>query len=457
MDKDDPRGAGAQDAEPHDRHRAIRAAVGSAAGTTIENYDFVAYALAAALYFGQVFFNPGDPGRGVLLSFATLGVGFAARPIGGLLAGYAADKIGRRPVLIASLLAMGICTILIGCLPTHAQVGIASAYLLVGLRILQGVAFGGEWGGAILMAFEHAPRRMRGIYTAIPQVGVPLGNLLANAAFFASVFLPGNWAWRAPFLFSVTLVAAGLYIRLRVTESPDFVVTARQGRIQENPLRSAFRSHWRDIVRAFGLRLAETGGYAVAIVFIPSYLHVQHLASRREVVTGLLIGAAAATLTNFGWGRLTDLVGRRPIYLVGCSLMIVFAVPLFLLINTGRQSFIILAFVTTFALCETCLAAVQGSWFAELFDTAVRASSVSIAYQASALVAGFTAFFAVWVFDGFGWPGVAALYMAFGAIGLVSAIATRETSGPSARAERASQPRAAFEPEEPADELGRSL
>ena len=437
MNKIDPHEATIENGSRlHDRPLAIRAALGSAAGTTIENYDFVAYALAAALYFGQVFFTPGDPQRGVLLSFATLGAGFAARPLGGLVAGYIADKIGRRPVLITSLLAMGICTILMGCLPTYEQVGLAAAYLLVTLRILQGVAFGGEWGSAILMAFEHAPVRMRGIYTAIPQVGVPLGNLLANAAFLASVFLPGSWAWRAPFLFSATLVVAGLYIRLRVTESPDFVTVAQQGKIKSNPLGSALRSHGPNILRVFGLRLAETGGYAVAIVFVPSYLRIAHLASRREVVTGLLIGAAAATVSNFAWGRLTDLVGRRPVYLVGSCLMMLFAVPLFLLVNTGRLSAIVLAFVMVFALCETCLAAVQGSWFSELFDTTVRASSVSIAYQLSAVVAGFTAFIAVWLFNVFGWPGAAALYFGFGLIGFVSAIATRETAGRRSVADR---------------------
>src|SRR5689334_99042 len=184
-----------------------KVAIGCSIGATIETYDFIGFGTAAALYFNHVFFPATDPLSGTLLSFATLGIGFAVRPLGGILGGYLGDRIGRKPVLVASLLLMGIATVLIGCLPTYAQVGVLAPILLVAVRVIQGLAFGAEWGGAILMTYEHAPWRKRGQYTAIPQAGFPVGLLLANTAFLVSAFLGGSWAWRVPFLLSAVLIA----------------------------------------------------------------------------------------------------------------------------------------------------------------------------------------------------------------------------------------------------------
>ena len=272
------------------RHK-LRVAIGSAVGTTVENYDFIGYGTAAALYFGTAFFPNSDPVAGTLLAFATLGIGFAARPLGGIIGGYLGDKIGRRPVLIASLLIMGFATVLIGCLPTYASVGVLAPILLVSVRVIQGLAFGAEWGGAILMTFEHAPWRKKGRYTAIPQAGFPLGLLLANLAFLASSGLPGDWAWRVPFLLSSVLIFAGLYIRLKVEESPEFELAKEEGELVKNPLFSVIKNDWRNLLRAFGLRVAETAGYAVAITYVTSYLRSNDLASRPDTILAIVIAA----------------------------------------------------------------------------------------------------------------------------------------------------------------------
>src|SRR5213080_1126833 len=199
-----------------------KAAIGSSMRATLETYDFIVFGTAAAPYFGHAFFPASDPLSGTLLSFATLGIGFAVRPLGGIIGGYVGDKIGRKPVLVGSLLLMGIATVLIGALPTYQQVGVWAPILLVAVRIVQGLAFGAEWGGAILMCFEHAPWRKRGLYTGITQAGFPVGLLLANLAFLVSVPLGGSWAWRVPFLLSSILIVVGIVLRLRIEESPEF-------------------------------------------------------------------------------------------------------------------------------------------------------------------------------------------------------------------------------------------
>src|SRR6188472_5926 len=198
-----------------------KVAVGCSIGAMIETYDFIGFGIAAALYFNKVFFPATDPLSGTLLSFATLGIGFAVRPLGGIIGGYLGDRIGRKPVLVGSLLLMGVATVLIGALPTYQQVGVWAGILLVIVRVVQGLAFGAEWGGAILMTFAHAPWRKRGLYTGITQAGFPVGLLLANLAFLASVPLGGSWAWRVPFLLSAILIVVRITTRLPFTAPPE--------------------------------------------------------------------------------------------------------------------------------------------------------------------------------------------------------------------------------------------
>ena len=207
---------------------AKRVAIGSSVGAVIETYDFIGFGTAAALYFGTAFFPGSSPVAGTLAAFATLGVGFAARPLGGIIGGHLGDKLGRKPVLVASLIMMGLATFVIGLLPTYAQIGVYAPVLLVFVRIIQGIAFGAEWGGAILMSYEHAPWKKKGAFTGIVQAGFPVGLLLANLVFLGSVHLGGDWAWRVPFLASIVLVIVGLIIRVQGARVPG--VRGRQER-----------------------------------------------------------------------------------------------------------------------------------------------------------------------------------------------------------------------------------
>jgi len=412
-----------------------KVAIGCSIGATIETYDFIGFGTAAALYFNHVFFPATDPLSGTLLSFATLGIGFAVRPLGGIIGGYLGDRIGRKPVLVGSLLLMGIATVLIGCLPTYQQVGVWAGILLVAVRVVQGLAFGAEWGGAILMCFEHAPWKKKGLYTGITQAGFPVGLLLANLAFLVSVPLGDQWAWRVPFLLSAVLIVVGILIRLKIEESPEFEELKEEGDLSKNPLVEVLRDDWRNILRAFCLRIAETAGYAVSVTFILSYLSSQKLADRSTTLTALMIAAALGILATTYWGALTDRIGRRPVYLLGTALMVVWGVPLFLVVNTGTAIAIIIAFIVSYTICQNSLAGVQGAWFSELFAAKTRTTGASLAYQLSAVVSGFTPLVATALFAATGWIGPALLFSGYGLLGLIAALMTRETWGKAERAE----------------------
>ena len=415
----------------------LKTAIGSAVGTTIENYDFLAYGTAAALYFGDAFFHAEDPVVGVLLGFLTFGIGFAMRPLGGIIGGYLGDKYGRKPVLVGALLIMGFATVLIGLLPTYEQVGLLAPLLLTAIRIIQGLAFGAEWGGAILMTFEHAPWKKRGKYTGIPQAGVPLGLLLANLVFLFSVGLDSELAWRLPFLLSAVLIIAGLIIRLKVSESPEFEEAKAAGEIEKNPILSVLRSDWRNVLRAIGLRLAESGGFYVIVTYLISYLTSgdEPIAERSTALTGLVIAAALGVAATILWGHVGDKVGRKPVYIIGTVLLIAFGFPLFGLVNTGSAMLIVFAYIFGLTIIHDMLAGTQGAWFSELFPVATRNSGASLGYQFSAAISGFIPLIATAVAIPLGFGGVALVYMACGVIGLTAALLTKETWGKKQRAE----------------------
>jgi MFS family permease len=410
-----------------------RVAIGCSVGATIETYDFIGFGIAAALYFNTAFFPNTDPLSGTLLSFATLGIGFAVRPLGGIIGGYLGDRIGRKPVLVGSLLLMGIATVAIGALPTYQQVGVWAGILLVIVRVIQGLAFGAEWGGAILMCFEHAPWRKKGLYTGITQAGFPVGLLLANLAFLVSVPLGEQWAWRVPFLLSAVLIAVGIVIRLKVEESPEFEELKAEGEVSKNPLKEVIRDDWRNILRAFCLRIAETAGYAVSVTFMLSYISEEKLAGRPVTLTATRIAAAIGIFATTYFGAWTDRIGRRPVYILGTAIMIAWGIPLFLVINTGSAVLIVIAFVISYSVCQNSLAGVQGAWFSELFNAKTRTTGASLAYQFSAVVSGFTPLVATALYISTGWIGPAILFSFYGLLGLVAALMTRETWG---RAER---------------------
>ncbi|GAB3277166.1 MFS transporter [Sinomonas notoginsengisoli] len=434
----------------HGTKDAKRVAVGSAVGAVIETYDFIGFGTAAALYFNHAFFPGADPVTGTLASFATLGVGFAARPLGGIVGGHLGDRLGRKPVLVASLIIMGLATFAIGLLPTYAAVGVMAPVLLVAVRIIQGLAFGAEWGGAILMSYEHAPWRRKGAVTGIVQAGFPVGLLLANLVFLFSVHLGDEWAWRIPFLASLALVIVGLVIRSKVPESPVFEDVKERGEIAKSPIVQVVREDWRNILRGIGLRIAETAGYAVSITYMISYINSTKLADKNQTLIALCIAAAVGIIATWKWGALTDKVGRRPVYIWSCAFAVVFGVPMFLLVNTGMFLFIIATIVIAYAVCQNSLAGAQGAWFPELFQAKTRSSGASLAYQISAMVSGFTPFITTLLFVSFGWLGPALLFSLYGAIGLWAALATRETWG---RREREAAERISAETPEPANSL----
>ncbi|OII38038.1 MFS transporter [Curtobacterium sp. MMLR14_010] len=423
------------------RHRARHgspdkrsAAIGAAVGTCVENYDFLAYGTASALYFGHAFFPGEDPLVGTLLSFATLGVGFAMRPLGGIIGGVLGDRIGRKPVLVGALLVMGIATFLIGLLPTYQSVGVLAPVLLVAVRVVQGLAFGAEWGGAILMAYEHAPWRHRGRYAAIPTAGNPAGVFLANIVFLFSVNLGDEWAWRVPFLASAVLVIAGLVIRARVSESPEFEDVKDRGERARNPLTKVVREDWRNLLRVIGLRLVESAGFYVVVTYILSYIGTLDAGLRTVGLVGLCIATFIGVGASLFWGGLTDRFGRKPIYLVGSLLTIAFGFPMFLMLNSQVPVLIVFVYVIGLPLIHDMLAGTQGAWFSELFSVDTRSSGASIGYQVAAAISGFVPFIATALAAALGWGGVAVLYMAAGVVGVVTVLLTRETWGKPERA-----------------------
>lgn len=411
-----------------------RVAFGSAAGAVIEAYDFIGFGTAAALYLGEAFFPSEDPMTGTLSSFATLGVGFVARPLGGVVGGHLGDKIGRKPVLVASLIIMGLATFFIGCLPTYHTAGVVAPVLLVTIRIIQGLAYGAEWGGAILMTYEHSPWLHRGKYTGLVQAGFPVGLLMANLVFLVSVHLPGDWKWRVPFLFSLLLVIIGLVIRSKVPESPVFEEVKESGETVKSPIVEVIKTDWANILRGIGLRIAETAGYAISITYMISYLKSENLATNQQTIMALCIAAGLGIFATSGWAALTDKIGRRPLYLYVTAFNALWAIPMFLIANTAVYPLIICVLVISYCVSQNALAGSQGCWFPELFQAKTRSSGASLAYQISAMISGITPFLTTLLYLKFNWVGPAALFGFYALLGLAATVVTHETWGSKERA-----------------------
>ena len=404
----------------------------SLVGTTIEWYDFFIYASAAGLVFSSEFFPALDATTALLASFATLGVSFVARPIGGIVAGHLGDLVGRKAVLVATLLLMGVATVGVGLLPSYATIGVAAPILLVVLRLLQGLSAGGEWGGAALMSVEHAPPGRRGFFGSFPQIGVPLGLLLANLVFFTVTagttkeqFLA--WGWRIPFLLSVVLVAVGFFVRARVAESPVFTELRRRRTRRSAPLATLLRAHRRELVVAIGLFIANNMAGYILIAFITSYgTRTLGLASSTMLMIGM-VGAVTWGVFTLLAGRWSDTWGRRRTYLVGTLAMAAWAFPFFLLFDTRSVPLMLLSVVVlAFGLGLTY--GPQAATYAELFPAEVRYSGVSFAYAFGAILGGgFAPLLATWLISATGTSLSVSAYMLLAClVTLAAVLALRE-------------------------------
>ncbi|RRO20335.1 MFS transporter [Saccharopolyspora rhizosphaerae] len=373
---------------------ASRTLTSSTIGSVIEWYDFTIYGTAAALIFNRLFFTDLSPAAGTLAAFGTFAAGFIARPLGGFVAGHYGDRLGRKATLVMTLTLMGAATTLIGLLPTYQQIGIAAPALLVLLRLVQGFAVGGEWGGAVLMAVEHAPDDRRGRYGAWPQTGVSAGLLLGTGAFSIVSMLPEQqldaWGWRIPFLLSVVLALVGLYIRFRISE-PDSFVAAKEDRPAKRPLVEVLRTHPRELLVAVGVRFAEGGNYYVFTVFILTYI-TQYLELPKQAgLTGVMLAAAVNIVALPVWGALSDRIGRKPVFIGGAVFMALYAWPFFWLVDTRSPALIALALVIALAIPHAAVFAPIAAFYVELFEPQLRYSGLSIGYQmGSVLLGGFT-------------------------------------------------------------------
>jgi metabolite-proton symporter len=370
----------------------VRVIIAASVGSALEWYDFFLYGTAAALVFGELFFPKSDPLVGTLLAFLTFGVGFVVRPLGGIIFGIMGDRYGRKPVLVITLLMIGIGTTLIGLLPTYAQIGYWAPILLVALRVVQGLGAGAEYGGAVIYLVENAPPKHRGFWGGFAPLGVSVGNLMAAGAFALVTMLPReelmSWGWRVPFLASVLLIAVGIYVRLRVSETPVYTeaVVARK-KVESNPAMAALRKHPRNFMVVLGARLAENGlGYLFPVWGL-SYV-ISLGVPRADALSALMVAFIVELFTILGFAALSDRIGRRPVYMFGALAGVALAFPFFWLVETKQWIYIALAFILARAVVTAAMFGPQASYFAELFPPQRRFAGFAFARELGSLLAG---------------------------------------------------------------------
>ncbi|MEV0618179.1 MFS transporter [Nonomuraea sp. NPDC050404] len=373
--------------------KMTKVALGSFAGALMEWYDFFVFGTASALVLGPLFFPSGNPLVSTISAFATYGVGFLARPLGGIVFGHFGDRIGRKKTLIATLSIVGASTFLIGLLPTYDAIGLGAPVLLVLLRLIQGFGLGGEYGGAALMTVEHAPPHRRGFWGSIPQSAASTGIMLATGIFALVSMLPDeelfSWGWRVPFLLSAVLLVVGLFIRAKVGETPEFERLKRENTVARRPLVEVFKEP-KVVGLTFGARVAEAVSSNVGNAFAISYISTQLMVAKSVPLNGMLVASALGIVATPVFGSLTDRFGRRPIYLAGAAFVTLATFPFFMLLNTKSDALIWLALIAMYIFGPTLMFAGQATYFTELFGRNVRYTGLSIAYQGSAVVGGLT-------------------------------------------------------------------
>ncbi|HZF31468.1 MAG TPA: MFS transporter [Gammaproteobacteria bacterium] len=421
-------------------------ALASMVGTSIEWYDFFVFGTASALVFNRLFFPTFDAVAGTLAAFATFAVGFVARPVGGLVFGHFGDRIGRKTMLVLTLTMMGVATFLMGLMPTYAAIGVWAPILMVALRFVQGLAVGGEWGGAVLMATEHSGGKRRGFFGSFAQMGSAVGGLLSTGMFLAMQQLPEDdfvaWGWRVPFLISIVLVFVGLFIRLRIMESPVFAQIKETRRVVKVPAVELLRSDTRNVLLAAGLYMAHGTLFYAMTVYTLSYMSDAYGLARNTYLIGVTAAGAIQCLTIPMYGALSDKVGRRPVIIFGTLFIVAFAIPLNFMITSQTPVLTWLAVVIGICVGHNAVYSPTAALYSEMFPAHVRYSGASLGYQLGGAIAGFvplTAGYLVGTAGGAYWP-IAALIAGGGLIGFVCVLFVR--------------PHAEAHPREPAAELG---
>ncbi|KAA0121987.1 MFS transporter [Methylobacterium sp. P1-11] len=415
------------EATPADDRQMRQIILASMLGTIIEWYDFLIYGTAAALVFNKLFFPGLDPVAGTLAAFASYAVGFVARPLGGAIFGHYGDRLGRKGMLTLTMLIMGVGTFLIGCLPTYAQIGLWAPALLVALRLLQGIGIGGEWGGAVLMVIEHAPEHRRGLYGSLVQVGFPLGIAASTATFLWLTSLPEadflSWGWRLPFLASALLIGIGLFVRLRLVETPAFARIKEEAAVAHMPLLDVITKQPRTFLIAVGLKVSEVAWVYILTVFSIVYATKTLDLPRSLILNAILLAAALelVTMPLFGW--LSDKIGRRPMYFAGSAVSAACALVLFGLLDTRDPTIVVVTIAVIMSLTHAMMFGPQAAFMPELFGTRTRYSGASLGCQvAAAISGGFAPIIATGLlaWAGATWP--IALYLI--ALAVVSFVAT---------------------------------
>ncbi|MEK4013450.1 MFS transporter [Peribacillus sp. FSL M8-0224] len=372
-----------------------RILVASLVGSSIEWFDYFLYGTVSALVFNQLFFVNEDPTIGLLLSYASFALAFFIRPFGGVIFSHIGDRIGRKKTLVLTLSLMGVATFGMGLLPTYQAVGIWAPILLITLRLVQGLGIGGEWGGALLLAVEYAPAEKRGLFGAIPQMGVTIGMLLGTVALSIMTLLPENafmtWGWRIPFIFSALLVFFGLWIRKGIDETPSFKKVKESGEVPKLPIVETLKNYWREVLIAVGAKVVETAPFYIFSTFVVSYATANLGFSRTATLTAVMIATIITTILIPIMGNLSDKIGRKKLFIGGTIGMALFAFPYFWLLEQKSVLLLIVATVIGLGVIWAPITAVLGTMFSEIFDAKIRYTGITLGYQIGAALAGGTA------------------------------------------------------------------